>query len=87
MLASVFLAMLMLVSSHAQTSNTTRAQLSAKRSVHPVGTAMTHMTGSVEIVIPGGMKISADEAVVNRETGMIDLRGEVQLTVPPSLLR
>jgi hypothetical protein len=44
------------------------------------------MAGSVEIVIPGGAKIIADEASVDRQTGVVDLRGNVRLVLPPAML-
>ena len=92
MLGAVLLTMVMLVSSHLQApvsaqTNTSHAQFSAKRSAQEAGAPTTFMTGQVEIVIPGGAKISADEAIVNRQTGVVILRGEVRLHLPPSAIR
>ena len=87
MLGSVFLAMLMLASSHAQTPTAAQPQLSAERRAQAAGSTETFLTGTVEIVIRGGAKITADEAIVNHQTGVVDLRGQVRLILPPSALR
>ena len=93
MLSAVLVAMVMLGSSHTQAQTTSaqttspQVQLSARRSAQVSGTTTTFMAGSVEIVIPGGAKIIADEANVDRQRGVIDLRGNVRLALPPAMLR
>src|SRR5436190_13282178 len=87
MLGAVLVAMVMLGSSQTQAQTTSpQVQLSAKRSAQVSGTTTTFMAGSVEIVIPGGAKIIADEANVDRRTGVVDLRGNVRLALPPAML-
>ncbi len=71
----------------AQTSAPLKLTMTTQRAVEQADTQTIHMTGAVEIVFADGtIRLNADEAVVNRETGVVDLRGNVRLTVPAPML-
>jgi hypothetical protein len=43
------------------------------------------LTDTVEMVFPGGITVTADEALVNPLLGSVELRGNVRLVAPPKM--
>lgn len=83
----IFIVLGMVAFANAQTSAPLKLTITTQRVTEDAGKQTLQMTGGVEIVFEGGtIRVNADEAVVNRETGAIDLRGNVRLTVPPPML-
>ena len=77
----------MVTFANAQISAPAKLTMTSHQTLREAGKQTFRMTGAVEIVFQGGtIKVNADEAFVNRETGVVDLRGNVRLAVPPAML-
>ena len=85
----IFAVLGMVAFANAQTSAPPKLTITTERAAEEAGKQTILMTGAVEIAFNaygGTTRVNADEAFVNRETGVFDLRGNVRLAVPPPML-
>ena len=68
-----------------QTSETVK--MSAKGATADKRLPSVLLTDTVEIVFPGGITVTADEALVNPLLGSVELTGNVRLIAPPKMFR